>query len=293
MTVQDEGIMLNNITPVLLTYNEASNIKRALAGLGWAKQLVVVDSGSTDGTLDVLSADTRVQLFHRTFDGHFAQWTYAVSQTGISTRWILRLDADYQLSDDFVQELSKLDPPPDVNAYSVGFCYAVLGRKLPTSLYPPKPVLLRLGGFAVTDCGHTEGWAVHGVTARLNNTLVHDDWKSMDAWVLSQARYMRRELTKLQSQPRGPRNWLRLHPPLMPFAVFFFCLFGKRLIFAGRAGVLYTLQRVVAEAILALMLLDKKLRAGHVNMSGRPAFGLGADDGKKEETKSGAVSELK
>jgi hypothetical protein len=43
--------MLDHITPVLLTFNEEPNIARTLAHLAWAKDIVVVDSGSTDGTL--------------------------------------------------------------------------------------------------------------------------------------------------------------------------------------------------------------------------------------------------
>jgi hypothetical protein len=59
---------------------------------------------------------------------------------------------------------------------------------------------------------------------------------------------------------RGLKTWLREHPPLMPIVVFFYCLFGKRLIFAGRAGMYYALQRSMAEAILSLLILDRSLR---------------------------------
>jgi hypothetical protein len=54
----------------------------------------------------------------------------------------------------------------------------------------------------------------------------------------------------------GLRDWLRMHPPLMPIAVFFYCLVWKRLLFSGRAGLLYTLQRTLAEGILALFILE-------------------------------------
>ena len=46
--------MFDQITPLVITYNEAANIERTLRKLNWAQRIVVVDSGSTDGTLDIM-----------------------------------------------------------------------------------------------------------------------------------------------------------------------------------------------------------------------------------------------
>ena len=91
--------MLDHITPVLLTYNEEQNVSRTLSRLAWAKDIVVVDSNSTDGTLAALRKFSNVRVFNRRFDSHAGQWRYAVEDTQITTDWILRLDADYQVSD--------------------------------------------------------------------------------------------------------------------------------------------------------------------------------------------------
>ena len=69
--------MLDNITPVLLTFNEEPNIARTLAHLAWAKDIVVVDSGSTDGTLPTLANFPNVRVFDRRFDSHANQWRFA------------------------------------------------------------------------------------------------------------------------------------------------------------------------------------------------------------------------
>ncbi len=252
--------MLDAITPVLLTFNEDVNIARTLEKLGWAKDIVVVDSGSTDETLTLLASQPQVRVFHREFDSHPAQWRYAMQETGICTPWVLRLDADYQLPDSLVAELACLNPEPDISAYVASFDYAVFSRKLTSSLYPPKPILLRQGRFSISDQGHTEGWVVNGRTANLNARIVHDDWKPMRQWVIAQTRYMTREHAKLQLTRAGLRDWLRMHPPLMPVTVFFYCLFGKRLLFNGKAGLLYSLQRTIAESILALFVLEAGLQ---------------------------------
>ena len=90
--------MFHAITPVLLTFNERPNIGRTLSHLDWADEIVVVDSGSNDGTLDVLRQNPKVRVYERKFDTHAGQWRYAITETNISTPWILRLDADYQIS---------------------------------------------------------------------------------------------------------------------------------------------------------------------------------------------------
>ena len=95
VTEQPTATMLDAITPVLLTYNEAPNIARTLQHLSWARDIVVVDSGSTDGTLDILANMPRVRVFSRPFDTHHAQWRFATEETDIATAWLLRLDAGW------------------------------------------------------------------------------------------------------------------------------------------------------------------------------------------------------
>jgi glycosyltransferase involved in cell wall biosynthesis len=252
--------MLDHVTPVLLTYNEAQNVARTLSHLEWAKDVVVVDSGSTDGTLAVLAKFANVRVFSRPFDTHANQWRYAIEETQITTDWILRLDADYQLTEAFVAELASLDPNAPVNGYRVGFDYAIFSRKLISSLYPTNTILLRKGQFSVSDKGHTEKWHVNGPIAAVRAKVVHDDWKRVSQWLASQTRYMERELDWLHQGRRGVVRWLRLRPPLMPILVFLYCLFGRGLILNGRAGIFYALQRMVAEAILSLMVLEGNLR---------------------------------
>jgi glycosyltransferase involved in cell wall biosynthesis len=252
--------MLDHITPVLLTHNEEQNIGRTLSRLGWAKDIVVVDSGSTDGTLTILAAHPNVRVFNRRFDTHANQWRYAVEETQIGTDWILRLDADYQVSDALVSELAQLDANAPVGAYRVRFDYAIFSTRLVSSLYPANTILMRKGNCYVWDKGHTEAWAVKGTIAMLGGRILHDDWKPTGQWVIGQSRYMELEFDWLRMGRGGLVRWLRLRPPLMPIVAFIYCLFAKGLIVSGRAGIFYALQRMVAEAILSLMVLEAKLR---------------------------------
>ena len=259
--------MLDAITPVLLTNNEAHNIGRTLKNLAWAREIVIVDSGSTDETLQIVGQNPRVRLFKRPLDTHCKQWQFATQQTEISTSWILRLDADYQVPESLVDEISRLDPDGREGAYRIAFDYAVFSRKLVSTLYPANTILLRVGRFTVRDEGHTEAWTIEGPVGNLKSHAVHDDWKSMGDWLPRQAGYMKSELGKLQLRRAGLRDWLRMRPPLMPIVVFFYCLFGKGLLFSGKAGMLYTLQRTIAEAMLALLIIEKKIRPDRAEKS--------------------------
>jgi glycosyltransferase involved in cell wall biosynthesis len=93
--------VLADITPVILTYNEAPNIGRSLERLTWARQVVIVDSGSTDETLAIAARYPNARAVHRPFDSLAQQWTFAVDHTGVETGWILRLDADYMFEPAF------------------------------------------------------------------------------------------------------------------------------------------------------------------------------------------------
>jgi glycosyltransferase involved in cell wall biosynthesis len=252
--------MLDQITPVLLTYNEEVNITRTLSHLVWAKDVIIVDSGSTDTTLAAAAKFPNVRVFNRRFDTHGNQWRFAVEETQIATNWILRLDADYQVSDGLITELAQLNPNAPVSAYRIGFDYAIFSHRLRSSLYPPNTILLRRGCFSVRDKGHTEAWEVNDPIATLSSRVIHDDWKSTGQWLIGQARYMQRELDWMRVSKGGLARWLRLRPPMMPIAVFLYCLLGKGLLLNGRAGMFYALQRLVAEGVLSLMVLEEQLR---------------------------------
>jgi glycosyltransferase involved in cell wall biosynthesis len=130
---------VDDITPLLITYNGIQNIERTLARLGWAKQLLVVDRGGTGGTQDVLAGDSRIEVRHRPFDSFAEQCNFGLSQ--VWTEWVLSLDADYELSEELIAELRRLKPSNEQAGFSAGFVYRIYGRPLRGTLYPPRTVL--------------------------------------------------------------------------------------------------------------------------------------------------------
>src|SRR5262245_60769630 len=129
--------MLNQITPLLLTYNEAPNIRRTLKCLGWANEIVVVDSFSDDDTLELVSDFSSARVFQRKFDNHASQWNFGLQETGISTEWVLCLDADFAVPVELVDEIRRLQPAEDIHGYSSRLVFSVSGRKLRSTICPP------------------------------------------------------------------------------------------------------------------------------------------------------------
>ena len=254
-------MVLQNITPLILTYNEQANIGRALEKLTWAKQIIVLDSYSSDDTLSVARAYPNVSILHRHFDNFAAQCNFGLSK--ITTEWVLSLDADYICSDAFAKEIAALPPDPDVSGYVVRFKYCIMGQMLRGSLYPPRTALYRRKNARYTQDGHAHRVQVDGNVGRLSSYLYHDDRKSLQAWLKAQKRYARQEVIKLRTTPLTDLTLpdrLRRKRIIAPLLTPIFCLFVKGLVFNGRAGWYYSFQRTYAECLLSLYLLDYDLR---------------------------------
>ena len=93
------------VTPLLITFNEAPNLPRVLPKLAWAERIVVVDSGSTDATLDLLAHYPQVEVIFRPFADFASQCNFGLAL--IKTPWVLSLDADYELSDDLIPSMER------------------------------------------------------------------------------------------------------------------------------------------------------------------------------------------
>jgi len=201
-------------------------------------------------------------LYSRPFDCHANQWNHAVSQTGIATDWVLALDADHIVTEALVRELEAMPAPDDVNGFAADFVYCIDGRALRGSLYPSSVVLFRRGKARYVQDGHTQRLACDGKIGTLKARLLHDDRKSTERWLQSQARYMTLEAEKLRAAKWSELDWpdrLRRLCVVAPPVVLLYCLFGKGLILDGKAGLLYSLQRATAEAILSMILLRQSL----------------------------------
>jgi glycosyltransferase involved in cell wall biosynthesis len=249
--------MLEQLTVLILTYNESPNIDRTLQSLSWAKRIVVIDSYSTDETLEILSSYPQVEVFKRKFDTHTNQWNYGLEQ--VKTEWVLSLDADYVVTDKLINEIQTLPIDNTIDGYFVKFKYCVFGKPLRGTILPPREVLFRKDKAIYIDDGHTQLLENKGKSNQLSAYIHHDDRKPLSRWLWAQDRYMVIESKKLLETPEhelsiGDR--LRKRKILAPLIIFIYCLILKGGILDGWHGWYYTFQRVLAEILLAIHIIE-------------------------------------
>lgn len=250
--------MLNNITPLILTYNEAPNIKRTLDQLTWAKKIVVIDSYSTDDTLAIVKSYPQVEIFSRKFDSFANQCNYGLEQ--IHSEWVLSLDADYILTEELISEINSLSLDNLCDGYFVNFQYCVFGKPLRGTLLPHRQVLFKKNQAHYVDDGHAHQVIVTGKSGHLNSHIYHDDRKPLSRWLKSQDNYMILEAKKLLETPQKQLSLgdkIRRTKILAPFVIFFYCLILKGGILDGWIGWYYALQRTLAEILLSIRLIEK------------------------------------
>jgi glycosyltransferase involved in cell wall biosynthesis len=253
--------MLDRITPLILTYNEAPNIARTLDSLCWANEIVVVDSFSTDDTAQIAASFPNVRLVQRAFDCHRNQWNFGLKETGITTEWVLALDADYVVTTDLKTEIRNLSSHADTAGYRARFVYCISGKRLHSGVYPPVTVLYRAAAASYVQDGHTQRVSLNGRIEELRSPLLHDDRKPLRRWFESQKRYTRLEAQKLRAARPAELSFLdrmRRWPLVVPPLALFYCLIVRAGIFDGWAGFYYAFQRTTAELLLSLYLIDRR-----------------------------------
>ncbi len=148
------GIM-HPISATLITLNEERNIAEALQSLSWVDEIVVVDSGSKDATVQICRQFTN-RIIHREWTGYADQKNFAVEQA--SYDWIFSLDADERPSPELcreIQDLARKGFP--LRAYKIPRVAFFLGRWIRHGDWYPD-YQLRLFD---RRCGRWEGGRVH------------------------------------------------------------------------------------------------------------------------------------
>jgi glycosyltransferase involved in cell wall biosynthesis len=248
-----------DITPLILTYNEAPNIRRTLEKLSWARDIVVVDSFSDDGTLEILGDYPNVRVFQRKFDSFAGQCNFGLLETEITTEWVLNLDADYVLTSELVEELKALTAVDEVSGFRANFVYCVNGKRLRSGVYGPVTVLFRRAKSTFRDDGHAHRVVVEGAVRKLHGLVLHDDRKPLMRWLRSQLTYSQREANMIATANAHELIMtakIRRLRIIAPFAMLFYCLIWRAGIFDGFAGFYYAFQRAMAELQVSLFLLE-------------------------------------
>lgn len=250
----------NTLSALIITYNEEANIYRALNSIRWIPHVLVLDSGSTDRTIEIVSQFSNTSLLHRPFDTFAGQCNYGLSH--LTSEWVLSLDADYVLPQELGLEILNLlthiqedNHTESIMGYSIGFKYCINGKPIRSGLLPPRICLYKRLCAQYIDEGHGHRILIDGDKGTLHYKMLHDDRKPLDVWLMNQKKYQATEakcLSMVRSSDLPVQDLLRKHTFLAPFVAFLYSYFIKGGFLDGREGMIYALQRFVAETLLYL-----------------------------------------
>ena len=135
-----------DLSVIILTYNEELHIRRCLENVALiAKDIYIIDSFSTDKTLDIAKEYPNVHILQNKWENNYAQqFNWGLEHSNISTDWVLRLDADEYLLPELVEELREKLPtlPEDVTGIIFNRRHIFMGKWMRRGIYPVK--LLRV-----------------------------------------------------------------------------------------------------------------------------------------------------
>lgn len=255
------------ISILVPTRNEIRNLPKCLSAIkDWADEIVVVDSGSTDGTIEYAQENGATVLQFSYLGGWPKKRQWALDTYQFRNDWILLLDADEILLEPVKQEISGVVSQSKYNGYWVRFEIFFLGRQLRYgngSLW--KLSLFRRGkgryevrldnqDMSMADIEIHEHVIVDGHIGRLRNPVRHENINSLDRYIQKHNEYsnwsarvfLNGKQTEVGASLWGNqaqrRRWLKLNflwCPGSPLAFFLLVYFFKLGFLDGKPGFLY------------------------------------------------------
>jgi glycosyltransferase involved in cell wall biosynthesis len=215
---------MTTLSAVIITLNEEENIAHCLDSLqGLASEIVVVDSHSTDRTMEICKR-YNCKIFTRDFDGYGIQKQFAVDQS--TGTWVLSIDADEVVTNELKREILHLleEKDPPFSGYEIPFSFLYLGRILRYS----KEIHLRLFN---RDKGHFtqvavhEGIVVKGPIGRLRGKIIHRSYRDISHHLQKINSYTTQAASEYaKSGKRYSKGWVAIKFPASFIQFYFFKL---------------------------------------------------------------------
>ncbi|OXA76075.1 Glycosyltransferase involved in cell wall bisynthesis [Flavobacterium aquidurense] len=170
------------LTALVITYNEEQNIKKVLADLAFADEIIVIDSFSLDKTFKIASSYQNVKVAQRSFDNFASQRNYALSLA--SNSWILFIDADERLTPELQQEISIIIHQRNAaSAYYMRRSFMFENQKLRFSGWQTDKIIRLFkkenAHYNIRKIVH-EKLVVSGKIGKLKNRLIHHSYSTYE-----------------------------------------------------------------------------------------------------------------
>lgn len=198
------------VSVMIFTLNEEIHLPSCLAALEWCADVIVIDSFSTDRT-EAVCRERGVRFFQHAFDGFGSQRNWALDHAEPRHPWVLVLDADERVPPELARELcdAARSAPPTVGAFRVRRRFYLWGRWLRySSLYPTWVVrFVHRNRVRFVDRGHAETQEVSGEIVDLENDLIDENLKGIEAWFERQNRYSTKDAEYELAGADRPIDW--------------------------------------------------------------------------------------
>lgn len=201
-----------DISVIILTYNEEIHIRRCIENVhSFVKDIFIIDSYSTDKTLQIASEYEKVTILQNKWENNYAkQFNWGVKNADISTQWVFRLDADEYLTDELINELKfKLSSlSGDVSAVSFPLRRMFLGKRMRRGT--GKIILTRMFQSGKARC--EERWmdehiqVTEGIIIQFDHEFVDDNLNNLSWWTNKHVGYAIREAVDLLDMELGILN---------------------------------------------------------------------------------------
>ena len=203
----------SKLSVILLTMNEELNLPNCLESLRELEaEIFVVDSGSTDRTLDIAKS-AAARIFHHPFDHYGAQRNWAQENLPVSSEWVLHLDADERLTPELVTEINQVlqNPPDDIDGFMLRKRTIFMGRWIRHGGHYPS-YHLRLFRRKCGSCEdrlYDQHFLVDGNVLQLKHDYLDIVASNLGSWTLRHSKWAQLEAQEIL---RSERNDNRVRP---------------------------------------------------------------------------------
>lgn len=168
------------LSVIIITLNEAENIRSCLESVGWADEIIVVDSGSSDSTVDICRELGAKVFVNSDWQGFGYQKNLALQQAG--GEWILSLDADERVTEQLKQAILASISQPQADGYLIPRQAYFLGKAMRHGGWWPDYVLrlFRRDRGQFSNVLVHETVSIEGKIAKLKQPLTHYSYVSLE-----------------------------------------------------------------------------------------------------------------
>lgn len=190
---------MEDVTFIILTKNEEINLPQCIRSIkGFAKRIVVVDSGSTDKTC-AIAKKMGADVYIHPFENYARQFNWGIDNTNITTKWTFRLDADERLTPPLRKELSKIirdHDSDDVNGVTMEAWLYFLGKKISHGAHNKRKLMLFKTGIGRIEDRKMDEHTIlsEGRSVSCKERFIHYDFKDMTHWINKMNWYATREM---------------------------------------------------------------------------------------------------